>query len=323
MNAGSSSLKLAVFDGERLLTESEQDLNGEGLAALTGVPAPGAIGHRIVHGGPSLWQPSLIDDAVLADIEAAGVFAPRHQPAALAGISLCAGAFPGVPQVACFDTAFHHNLPLVAHTLPVPGAPGLRRYGFHGLSYEWAVATLGDRLGSRAVIAHLGSGASLAAVLDGKAHDTTMGLTPIGGLMMSTRSGDIDPGTLIHLMRSRSLDADELERLVDAESGLLGVSGISGDMRDLLAARANDADAALAIDLWVVTVRKHIGAMTASLGGIDTLVFTGGIGQRSQVLRDEICAGLDHLRPFDVHVVESDENRVVARHTAKVVSSSG
>ena len=310
------------------MTESEQDLNGQGfdvaaIAALRDIPRPDAIGHRVVHGGPSRWKPALIDDDVLADIEAAGVFAPRHQPAALAGIKLTGEAFPGVPQVACFDTAFHHDLPLVAQTLPVPGGEGVRRYGFHGLSYEWAVSTLGSQLGERAVIAHLGSGSSLAAVLHGRAHDTTMGLTPIGGLMMSSRSGDVDPGALVHLMRSRGLDADGLERLVEDESGLLGVSGFSRDMRELLEARPTDPRAALAVDLWVMTVRKHIGAMTAALGGIDTLVFTGGIGERSQVLRDEICAGLAYLGDFTVHVVAADENRIVARHTAKVVSSSG
>jgi acetate kinase len=324
INAGSSSLKLAAFDHETLLSESEQGLNGEGIAALADLPPPDAIGHRVVHGGASRWKPALIDDDVLTDIEAAGVFAPRHQPAALAGIKLTGETFPGVAQVACFDTAFHHDLPPVAQTLPLPGgASGVRRYGFHGLSYEWTVSTLGSQLGERAVIAHLGSGSSLAAVLHGRAHDTTMGLTPIGGLMMSSRSGDVDPGALVHLMRSRGLDADGLERLVEDESGLLGVSGFSRDMRELLEARPTDPRAALAVDLWVMTVRKHIGAMTAALGGIDTLVFTGGIGERSQVLRDEICAGLAYLGGFTVHVVAADENRIVARHTAKVVSSSG
>ncbi len=168
---------------------------------------------------------------------------------------------------------------------------GVRRYGFHGLSYEWAVSTLGSQLGERAVIAHLGSGSSLAAVLHGRAHDTTMGLTPIGGLMMSSRSGDVDPGALVHLMRSRGLDADGLERLVEDESGLLGVSGFAVTCASCSRLARPIPRAALAVDLWVMTVRKHIGAMTAALGGIDTLVFTGGIGERSQVLRDEICAG--------------------------------
>ncbi len=320
INAGSSSLKLAAFDGEQLLAESEQGLNGAGISVFEGVPRPDAIGHRVVHGGPTRWEPCLIDEASRADIEAAAVFAPRHQPASLAAMALCAETFPGVPQVACFDTGFHHDLPLVARTLPLPNAVGVRRYGFHGLSYEWAVSSLGDQLGSRAVIAHLGSGASLAAVRDGRAVDTTMGLTPLGGLMMGTRSGDVDPGALLHLMRARGLDTDGLERMAEEESGLLGVSGSTPDMRTLLDARSHDPAAALAIDLWVMTVRKHIAAMTASLGGIDTLVFTGGIGQRSPVLRDEICAGLTFLEPYDLRVVVSDENRIVARHTARVTS---
>ncbi len=337
LNAGSSSLKVAAFrcapGGEDPVGEHEQEMTAGQLspaldAALAslrsrGVDAPGAIGHRVVHGGPDRWRPSLIDEAVIADIEAASVFAPRHQPASLAAIAVAGKTFPGLPQVACFDTAFHHDLPLVARTLPVPAGAGVRRYGFHGLSYEWAVATLGDALGDRAVIAHLGSGASLAAVRNGRCVDTTMGLTPLGGLMMSTRSGDVDPGALVHLMRQHALDADGLERLVEDESGLRGVSGSSGDMRALLDVRSQDPRAALAVELWCTTVRKQIGALTAVLGGLDSLVFTGGIGERSAELRDEICEGLEHLgvgtTRVSVHVVASDENRIVARHTAAVV----
>ncbi|RPI07616.1 MAG: hypothetical protein EHM63_07515 [Actinobacteria bacterium] len=337
LNAGSSSLKVAAFrcapHDEDSLGEHEQDMSAGQLspaldAALEalhslGVEAPAAVGHRVVHGGPDRWRPALIDDGVRADIEAASVLAPRHQPTSLAAIDAAANAFAGLPQVACCDTAFHHGLPLVARTLPIPGGSGVRRYGFHGLSYEWAVSVLGDALGERAVIAHLGSGASLAAVRNGQCVDTTMGLTPIGGLMMSTRSGDVDPGALVHLMREHGLDPDGLERLVEAESGLRGVSGSTGDMRELREARSTDARAALAIELWCMTVRKHIGALTAALGGIDSLVFTGGIGERSGALRAEICEGLEHLGVgtgrVAVHVVESDENRIVARHTAAVV----
>ncbi len=338
LNAGSSSLKVAAFQcapgAEDPLGEHEQKMSAGQLspaldAALEslrsqGVDAPGAIGHRVVHGGPDRWRPALIDDAVIADVEAAAVFAPRHQPVSLAAIAVAARTWPGLPQVACFDTAFHHDLPLVARTLPIPAqGGGVRRYGFHGLSYEWAVSSLGDALGERAVIAHLGSGASLAAVRNGRCVDTTMGLTPIGGLMMSTRSGDVDPGVLVHLMRQNGLDADGLERLVEDESGLRGVSGTTGDMRGLLDVRARDARAALAVELWCMTVRKQIGALTAVLGGIDSLVFTGGIGERSAELRAEICEGLDHLGVgtdrVSMHVVASDENRIVARHTAAAV----
>ncbi len=338
LNAGSSSLKVAAFrcalHDEEPLGEDEQDMSSGQLspaldAALEslrsrGVDAPSAIGHRVVHGGPDRWRPSLIDESVLADVQAAAVFAPRHQPASLAAIEVAGRTFPGLPQVACFDTAFHHDLPLVARTLPIPAEAGsVRRYGFHGLSYEWAVSSIGDALGERAVIAHLGSGASLAAVRNGRCVDTTMGLTPIGGLMMSTRSGDIDPGALVHVMREHGLDADGLERLVEDESGLRGVSGSTGDMRELLHVRSRDARAALAVELWCMTVRKQIGALAAVLGGIDSLVFTGGIGERSAELRGEICEGLEHLGvgtgAVSVHVVASDENRIVARHTAAVV----
>jgi acetate kinase len=342
LNAGSSSLKVAAFQCapgiETPLGEHEQSMSAGQLASALdvaleslgaeGVDAPHAIGHRVVHGGPNRWRPSLIDDMVLADIEAASVFAPRHQPASLAAIAGATSAFPGLPQVACFDTGFHHDLPLVARTLPIPGGfSALRRYGFHGLSYEWVVSSLGDALGERSVIAHLGSGASLAAVRDGRCVDTTMGLTPLGGLMMSTRSGDVDPGALVHLMRGLGLDADGLERLVEDESGLLGVSGASSDMRELLQARPHEARSALAVELWCMTVRKHIGALAAVLGGIDSLVFTGGIGVRSAELRAEICVGLEHLGVgtdrVAVHVVASDENRILARHTAAVVGADG
>jgi acetate kinase len=337
LNAGSSSLKVAAFrcalGAEDPLGEHEREMYAGQLSTALddaleslrshGVAAPSAIGHRVVHGGPDRWRPSLIDDAVLADVEAATVFAPRHQPASLAAIAAAGKAFPGLPQVACFDTAFHHDLPLVARTLPMAAGSGVRRYGFHGLSYEWTISVLGDALGERAVIAHLGSGASLAAVRNGRCVDTTMGLTPIGGLMMSTRSGDVDPGALVHVMRERGLDADGLEQLVEDDSGLRGVSGSSGDMRELLDVRSRDERAALAVDLWCMTVRKHIGALTAVLGGIDSLVFTGGIGERSAELRAEICDGLEHLGvgtgSVSVHVVASDENRIVARHTAEVV----
>ena len=310
LNAGSSSLKVAAFrcapHDEDPLGEHEQNMSGGATLArarrcarvasarwasrLLARSATASCTAVRTAGGQSL-----IDDAVLADIEAAAVFAPRHQPASLAAIAVASQDVRRAPQVACFDTAFHHDLPLVARTLPIPAGSGVRRYGFHGLSYEWAVSVLGDALGERAVIAHLGSGASLAAVRNGRCVDTTMGLTPIGGLMMSTRSGDVDPGALVHLMREHGLDPDGLERLVEDESGLRGVSGSTGDMRALLDVRSTDARAALAMELWCMTVRKHIGALTAVLGGIDSLVFTGGIGERSAALRAEICEGLEHL----------------------------
>jgi acetate kinase len=249
-----------------------------------------------------------------------------------------------VLQVACFDTAFHRTMPAAARRLPIPArfdAAGVRRYGFHGLSYEYVVGSLGAAARGRAVVAHLGSGASMAAIREGASVDTTMGFTPAGGLVMSSRSGDLDPGVLVHLLRTEEHDADDLERIVERESGLTGVSGRTGDMRELLECRGDDADAALAVDMFCTRVRMQVGAYAALLGGIDNLVFTGGIGERSAPVRTEICAGLEHLgveideaRNRDdaavvspdgascvVRVVPTDEELVIARHAARLVGA--
>jgi acetate kinase len=207
--------------------------------------------------------------------------------------------YPTCPQVACLDTAFHRDLAPAARRLPIPAvfdAAGVRRYGFHGLSFEYLVHRLGDALGARAVLAHLGNGASLAAVRDGVGVDTTMGLTPTGGLVMGTRTGDLDPGVVVHLARSAGLDADGLERVADEQSGLLGVSQRSGDVRDLLEARAEgDRQAALALEIYETVAAKHVAALTTVLGGLDTIVFTAGVGEHAAETRAAICARLTHL----------------------------
>jgi acetate kinase len=336
---GSHEEELAPDAVDEALQRSVEQLGDQGT------PKPGAIGHRIVHGGPHRWAPALVDARLLDDLDAAVSMAPRHQLASIQMIHAASKVFPGQPQVACFDTAFHHDLPDVAKCLPVPtrGRPELRRYGFHGLSYESILDALASsELGDRVVVAHLGSGASLAAIRAGHCIDTTMGLTPLGGVPMSTRSGDLDPGVLIHLMRTRGLDADGVERMVDDESGLLAISEHSGDMRVLVARRQSDARAAVAVDLWCYQVRKQIGALSAALGGIDTLVFTAGIGEHAPELRTQICRDLDYLgvlldeeengrnaavisaKPSrcTVRVVPSDENRMVARHTAQLLRSA-
>jgi acetate kinase len=305
-----------------------------------------AVGHRFVHGGPSHFAPVVLDAAVLSDLRAAEPFAPLHLPAALAAVDAVAAAQPSVPQVACFDTAFHRTIPEVAWRLPLPRAladAGVRKYGFHGLSYEYVVGEVGADVLGRAVVAHLGNGASMTAIVDGASVDTTMGMTPTGGIPMGTRSGDLDPGVLLHLVRSRGIDADELEHLLDHESGLFGLSGTTGDMRELLdASAAGDAHATLAVDVFTTRVRMQLGAYAALLGGLDTVVFTGGIGEHAAAVRSAAGAGLEVLgirvdparnaahapivspddAPVTVRVVSTNEDLVIARHTRAVLQGA-
>jgi acetate kinase len=259
------------------------------------MPAPAAIGHRIVHGGPKRREHCLIDDAVLRDLEAASAFAPLHTPAALSVIRFAQQHFPGLPQAACFDTAFHAELPEVARVLPIPRelqSQGIQRYGFHGLSCESIVRQLATDLPDRVIVAHLGNGASVTAVKAGRSIDTSMGLTPTGGVIMGTRSGDLDPGVLVYLMREKKFDAAMLEELVDRRSGLLGISGIGSDMRRLHAAAPTNANAQLALRMFCYSVRKQVAAMIAALDGVDLLIFTGGIGENDCDARAAICGGL-------------------------------
>lgn len=355
LNSGSSSLKFGVY---RVASTGVEKLCGESLSTLStpdhpdsmarvasvlaasGMPPPDAIGHRIVHGGPALRRHCHIDDAVLMQLEAAAAFAPLHTPAALALIHFAQARFPGVPQVACFDTAFHAGLPDVARVLPVARelqSYGMQRYGFHGLSLESIVRQLGDDLPQRVIVAHLGNGASITAVNEGRSVDTSMGMTPSGGVIMGTRSGDLDPGVLIYLLREKAFDAERLEALVDHGSGLLGISGVSGDMRRLHEAATTNHDARLAIEMFCYSVRKQVAAMVAVLGGLDMLVFTGGIGENDALVRADVCAGLSWLgvsldasrnrapsnarslisegtSRCQVHVLASQEDEQIARH---------
>jgi acetate kinase len=281
-----------------------------------GLPSPDAAGHRIVHGGPHHTAPQRVDAVLLADLRQLIPFAPLHMPSAIQGVEAVAARFPGLPQVVCFDTSFHRRMPDVAQRLPLARQfwdQGIRRYGFHGLSYEYIVAALSTAVQGRVIIAHLGNGASLAAVLNGQPVDTTMGFTPIGGLMMGTRSGDLDPGVLIHLVRQNAYDSGQLDGAVNEQAGLLGVSGMSPDMKALLDAREREPRAAQAVELFCYVLRKHIGAMAAALGGLDTLVFTGGIGERAAPVRWEVCEKLAYLG------VELAANRNAAN--AKIISS--
>jgi acetate kinase len=282
--------------------------------------APAAIGHRIVHGGPKLRQHCLINETVTQQLEAAAIFAPLHTPAALSVIRFALEHFPGLPQIACFDTTFHAGMPDVARVLPIPQElqlEGIQRYGFHGLSCESIVHQLKSPVPDRLIIAHLGNGASVTAVRDGKSIDTSMGLTPSGGVIMGTRSGDLDPGVLVYLMREKKIDVAMLEDLIDHQSGLTGISGISSDMRRLHDAASSNPDARLAIDMFCYSVRKEIAAMIAVLGGVDVIVFTGGIGENDDAVRASICAGLSWAGiNFD-----ATQNLVASRSTVKVLAS--
>ncbi|HEY4337408.1 MAG TPA: acetate/propionate family kinase [Puia sp.] len=268
----------------------------EGVLPLAGV------GHRVVH-GLQHRQASAVDDALMDDLRKIGSIDPDHLPGEIELIRIFREHDPGLPQIACFDTAFHHTLPRVARQLPIPRRyeeAGVQRYGFHGLSYAYILEELtriagAPVAGGSVILAHLGNGASLAAVKDGRSIDTTMGFTPSGGVVMGTRPGDLDPGVLWWLMDREKLSAGELSHWINKECGLLGVSETSPDMQDLLEKESHDPRAAEAVALFCYQVKKAIGAYSAVLGGLDTLVFTGGIGEKSAAVRSRICSGLDYL----------------------------
>jgi acetate kinase len=303
------------------------------------LPAPVAIGHRIVHGGPKLRRHCLIDELVMQQLEHAASFAPLHTPSALSVIRFAQQHFAGLPQVACFDTTFHAAMPDVARVLPIPRglqSLGIQRYGFHGLSCESIVHQLEGSLPERLIIAHLGNGSSVTAVRNGKSIDTSMGLTPSGGVIMGSRSGDLDPGVLIYLMREQKFDPAMLEDLIDHRSGLTGISAVGSDMRRLHDAASSNPNARLAIDMFCYSVRKQIAAMMAALGGVDLVVFTGGIGENDGEVRASICAGLSwagvgldaienraNYSPVGapaarVLVLPSQEDGQIARHTGMI-----
>jgi acetate kinase len=317
-----------VSANECIPTQQEAIVRIGEVLARSNLSPPVAVGHRVVHGGPGPQKHCLIDEDVLRRLEAAVAFAPLHTPATLAVIRSASERFPGLPQVACFDTAFHAQMPDVARVLPIPGdlrSEGVHRYGFHGLSCESIVNQLGGELPERMIIAHLGNGASVTAVRRGKSIDTSMGLTPSGGLMMGTRSGDLDPGVLIYLLREKNLDAAKLEDLLDRRSGLLGISGISSDMRSLHEAALSSADARLAIQMFCSSACKQIAAMISVLDGVDLIVFTGGIGENDAAVRNMICDGLawigvtlDEARNRDK---KNPVNAAVSRCSVRVLAS--
>jgi acetate kinase len=314
-----------------------------------GGATPDAVGHRIVHGGERFIEPVRVTPEVLESLEALVPLAPDHLPAELRVLRAATDAYRHVPHVACFDTAFHRSMPARAHRLPLPALPGGRRlvrYGFHGLFYEYLrgrVAELSKpaEIPRRLVLAHLGSGASLAALLEGRPVDTTMGFTPAGGLMMATRPGDLDPGVLLYLLREGGFSVQGLDEMVNRRSGLLGVSGSSPDMRHLLERESEDGAAAAAVELFCYVAMKQLGAMAAAVGGLDGLVFSGGIGENAPAIRARIAAGAAYLgirldpernrrgepvisasdSAVAVRVIPTDEERVIARHTAALLEN--
>jgi acetate kinase len=295
---------------EELTLQHHADAIARILEALQAGPsaplqAPGAVqavGHRVVHGGERYTSAVRITPEVKQTIDALAELAPLHNPASLDGINAVEQVLPQVPQVAVFDTAFHATLSEAARTYPVPPQWrrewGVRRYGFHGLSHAYCATRAAEMLGRqdvRLIIAHLGNGASVSAVHHGICVDTSMGFTPLEGLMMGTRSGSIDPGILIYLLRQKGLDADQLDYALNYESCLLGISGISSDMRQILAAMPQQADARLAVEVYVHRIRQTVGAMAATLGGVDALVFTAGVGEHAAVIRERVCENLGYL----------------------------
>jgi acetate kinase len=328
VNAGSSSLKLRLLDSDDTLVFERDIDEDELLATLDGLDAD-VVGHRVVHGGTRYREAVRVDDEVLRELEALADLAPLHQPKSLAALRAVSGALPDVPAVACFDTAFHATLPEAAATYALPAAWrsrfGVRRYGFHGLSHAYAsrrAAEIAGRSARRIVTCHLGAGASLCAVLDGRSVDTTMGFTPLEGLVMATRSGSVDPGLLLWLLEREGISAAEMASALEHESGLLGLAG-TADMREVL--QRSDSDTVLALDVYVHRLRAGIASMAAALGGLDVLVFTGGVGENSERVRELACDGLGFLgvSPSSVLVIPAREDLEIARQVRALLRSSG
>ena len=354
---GRAGCRLRVVDGQgACLADHESELadHGAALDAVLGwldrdevALRPDVAAHRVVHGGARYREPTLLSPEVVAALEALVPIDPDHLPQAISGMRAVERAYPGLPQVACFDTGFHRDLPMAARTYGLPRRlteAGMVRYGFHGLSYEYVMEHLGaldpDAAGGRVVVAHLGNGASMAAIRGGRSVDTTMGFSPTAGLVMGTRSGDLDPGLLLYVMREQRLTPADAGQLINRRSGLLGVSGTSEDMGDLLRRENEDPHAAEAVALFCYQAKRYLGAYAAVLGGLDALVFTAGIGERAALVRERICAGLDFLgleldagrnarhepvistdrSRVTVRVIETNEELMAARHARRLVA---
>jgi acetate kinase len=326
------TLRIQASDGTLLLrSDRVHESQGDALGALAGAirehigATPLAVGHRVVHGGPKLIKHQIITPHVLDQLRSATHFAPLHIPQALSLIAAAQSTFPSAAQVACFDDAFHQTIPEVASHLPIPQRyfdAGIRRYGFHGISYESLVHHFGAKLPQRAIFAHLGNGSSLCALRNGISIDTTMGLTPTGGIPMGTRSGDLDPGVVLYILRNDKLDPGKLEDLLNHQSGLFALSSGENDVKTLEErARSKNAKAGLALDIFATSVRKAIGAYMALLGGVDLLVFTGGIGEHSDRIRSAATLGLEALglTADKIQIVPTQEELQIARHCRKLI----
>ena len=365
LNAGSSSLKFSAyrhFNGEDWRLELKGQVEGVGagphsrdwsdalatlsarLETLPDAKRVAAVGHRVVHGGSRYEKPTIVTPQVLAELHALTPLAPLHQPHNLAAIEAVAQRLPGVPQVACFDTSFHRSQSRLAELIPLPEEirrRGVQRYGFHGLSYEYIASALPqiapEIAGGRVIVAHLGNGASLCALKDGKSADCTMGFTALDGLCMGTRAGSLDPGVVLYLFQNLGLLVNDVETILYHKSGLLGISGVSSDMRDLLASERPEAR--LAVDYFVFRASKEIGALAAVLGGVDGLVFTAGIGENSVEIRSRICESSKWLgveldaksnsgggprisgqaSRVSAWVIPTNEELMIARHTGALL----
>jgi acetate kinase len=340
VNVGSSSLKLSVLDErdeviarrEEAFAGETSELNDSFEQILVEVPKVAAAGHRVVHGGHRFSEPVVIDSEAEVDLEGLADLAPLHNPPAVAAIEALRRLRPGLPAVACFDTAFHATIPAAASTYAIPSAWSepvpLRRYGFHGLSHSYASRRAAELLGRepaelRLVTAHLGSGASLCAVKAGVSVDTTMGFTPLEGLVMATRSGTVDPGLLLWLQRHRDLGAEEMERALDRESGLAALSGRSGDMREVIAGLdEGDERCRLAFDVYVHRLVAGVAAMAAAMGGVDALVFTGGVGENAPRVRKAVFerTGFLGIGADAILVVPAREDVEIARAVRAVLA---
>lgn len=358
IGSGKSRFSVTASDGE-LMTQEPVDAQSHEAACghvfswlrSKAMAKPDAVGHRIVHGGPRHTDSEVLTSSLFDSIEALSPYAPEHLPGALQAVRHAVAAFPGCGQVLCFDTAFHHTMPLVATTYPFPECvrgKGVRRFGFHGLSYAWLIGELqrleGERpVQGRIILAHLGHGASMAAVLHGRSIETSMGFSPAGGLVMSTRSGDLDPGVLLFLLEQQGMSSAGLKEMVNRRSGLMGISGKSDDMRDLLEASSHDEGASLAVELFCYQAKKYIGSLSAVLGGLDKLVFTGGIGEHAPEVRRRICEGLEFLGirldeaanqgncpvisrkdgAVSVRVMKTNEELMIVRETRRLLGGGG
>ena len=327
-NAGSSNTKLAVFEADSLkqVEDLQTHTEAETIAWLSSLAKENiaAIGHRVVHGEAKFTKPTIITPQVIKELEEFIPLAPLHQPAALELIAETIKLYPDVPQIACFDTAFHHTMPELEKHLPLPQNyydSGIIRYGFHGLSYEYIASVLpqhlGDKANGRVIVAHLGNGSSMCAMKNMQSVASTMGFSTLDGLMMGTRCGTLDVGVILHLLEHKNLSVDEISKLLYKNSGLLGVSGVSSDMRELLASDIKEAK--LAIDLYCYLAAKQLSSLLPATGGIDTLVFTGGIGEHAVPIRQKICEHLKWLGDFPIYVILTDEELVIAKACVKYI----